>query len=295
MTISVAQVKKLLQSADIKPRKSLGQNFLVNSALLEFLVRSARIDPSSVVLEVGCGLGNLTQLLLQQAFAVVGVEIDAKLAQLAKDNVSDHNNLHLLVTDVLAKGAVVDKVLSLIDRLCRQDGPRTWQLVANLPYNVASPLLVELAYRKSNPPKSMSFTVQKEVADRLAAAPGCKAYGPLTVLIQAAGQVKILRRVGPAAFYPRPKVESAMVRIDLLNPSRFPIRDRDAFRTLVSRLFRHRRKTIQSGWIRKLPPQRQAAALEACKQTGIDVSNRPERVTVQQYISLSNTLAAEKV
>ncbi len=292
MTATAKQIRQMLLAAGIRPRKSLGQHFLIDTNLMNCLIQAARIDPKIVILEVGCGVGNLTELLLERAAAVLAVEIDRNIAHIAKANLSKYNNLHLLVGDIIIKGAINNKVLELIEPLTGQ-GERAWAMVANLPYNIASPLIINLAYLTRNRPAYLCFTVQKEVADRLAADPPGKVYGPLSVLIQAMGQVDVLRRLGPAVFYPRPKVSSAMVRVDLVSDEKSRVYNPRQFRRIVSAVFMHRRKTIQSGWIKPLAAERGAAALAACKLAEIDVSHRPGQIAVRQYIGLANALAQD--
>ena len=292
MTATAKQIRQMLQAAGIRPRKSLGQHFLVDTNLINCLIQAAPIDPKTMILEVGCGVGNLTEPLLERAAAVLAVEIDRNLANIAKANLSKYNNLHLLVVDIITKGAINKTVQEHIELLTVPAG-RTWAMVANLPYNIASPLIINLAYMTRNRPAYLCFTVQKEVADRLAAAPPGKIYGALSVLIQAMGQVDVLRRLGPAVFYPRPKVNSAMVRVDLISAEKSRVYDPAKLRRIVSAVFLHRRKTIRSGWIKPLAADRGAAALAACKSADIDISHRPGQIAVRQYIALANALAQD--
>jgi len=293
MPLTATELKQMLRSAGLRPRKALGQHFLIDPNLLRCLAEAAGLDPQTVVLEVGCGPGNLTELLLDAGMTVVAVEIDTRLAAIAAANLRAYSNLHLLTTDILSKVRLDRRVVELLDRLIGRADCKDWALVANLPYNVASPLLIELAYLPENPPKSMCFTVQREVADRLAAKPGTKAYGPLTVLIQALFEVRLLRRVGPAAFYPPPAVGSAMVRLDSITTARKSIYDLKKFRELVNLVFRHRRKTIATGWIKRLDEAKRAQAVQACKAAGIDVSIRAESIAVPQFVIISNALSSE--
>ena len=235
------EIRALLAAAGLRPQKRHGQHFLVDGNLMRRLVEEADLRPADTVLEVGAGLGNLTQLLVERAGWVVAVEIDAAIADLARRRLADAANLDLLVTDILAdKHHIAPAVLETVAKR-RQACGGPWKLVANLPYAAATPLMAELV-QADPPPERLIFTVQEEVAARLAAKPGTRAYGPVGVLVQAVADVEILRRLPPSIFWPKPKVYSAMVRIRPSAERRGRIKDMAAFRKIVEGLFGHRRK-----------------------------------------------------
>jgi len=288
-----SEIRAILATAGLQPRRRLGQHFLIDSNLLHILVEEADLSARDVVLEVGAGVGNLTELLLDAAAWVVAVEIDPDLAAVARERLAGAANLDLLVADALAdKHHVSPAVLAAARARLAETGGRL-KLVANLPYSAATPLVVELLLEEPTP-ALMLFTVQEEVARRLAAEPATRPYGPVSVVVQALAQVEVLRRLGPTVFWPRPEVWSAMVRIRPIPARRRRIADLVVFRRVVEGLFRHRRKRAP----RSLaladpggePAEAWAARLEAA---GLDPLARGETYSVDQIIRLANVVAGK--
>jgi len=201
---TISEIRALVEERGLRPRQRWGQNFLHDKNQLGKLVAAAELQPGQLVLEVGPGTGTLTEALLDAGAEVVACEIDAGLAQIVEDRLGDR--LTLIRGDCLERGrrpapAIVEAV-----------GGRRFKLVANLPYQVASPLMVALLLDHPNC-AGQYVTIQKEVGDRLLALPGVKAYGALGVMVQVFAEVRRIGTVGPACFWPQPKVTSAMVAI----------------------------------------------------------------------------------
>ena len=287
------EIKALLAEAGLRPEKRYGQHFLIDGNLMRMLVDEADLGPADTVLEVGPGVGNLTELLVERAGRVVAVEIDPAIAEVARTRLAGVANLDFLVTDILAnKHTVAPEVLDLAEahRLAC-GGPL--KLVANLPYQAATPLVAELVMR--DPPlERLVFTVQEEVAARFAAEPGTSDYGPVGVIVQALGKVEVLRRLGPSVFWPRPKVWSAMVRIRPDAACRKRIRDLALFRRTIHGLFVHRRKraarSLSLADAAEGSPETWAACLKAA---GLDPEARGETYTVDEIVRLANSLAGD--
>jgi 16S rRNA (adenine1518-N6/adenine1519-N6)-dimethyltransferase len=285
------EIKALLAEAGLRPEKRYGQHFLIDGNLMRMLVDEADLGPADTVIEVGPGIGNLTELLVERAGRVVAVEIDPAIAEVARTRLAGVANLDFLVLDVLAnKHTVAPEVLDLAEahRLAC-GGPL--KLVANLPYQAATPLVAELVMR--DPPlERLVFTVQEEVAARFAAEPGTSDYGPVGVIVQALGKVEVLRRLGPSVFWPRPKVWSAMVRIRPDAARRKRIRDLALFRRTIHGLFVHRRKraarSLALADAAGASPETWAARLKAA---GLDPEARGETYTVDEIVRLANSLA----
>ena len=285
------EIKALLAEAGLRPAKRYGQHFLIDGNLMRMLVDEADLGPADTVIEVGPGIGNLTELLVERAGRVVAVEIDPAIAEVARTRLAGVANLDFLVTDILAdKHTVAPEVLDLAEahRLAC-GGPL--KLVANLPYQAATPLVAELVMR--DPPlERLVFTVQEEVAARFAAGPGTSDYGPVGVIVQALGKVELLRRLGPSVFWPRPKVWSAMVRIRPDAARRKRIRDLALFRRTIHGLFVHRRKraarSLSLADAAEGSPETWAARLKAA---GLDPEARGETYTVDEIVRLANSLA----
>ncbi|MDP6381119.1 MAG: 16S rRNA (adenine(1518)-N(6)/adenine(1519)-N(6))-dimethyltransferase RsmA, partial [Phycisphaerae bacterium] len=242
MVQTQTEIQTLLENAGIHPSRRFGQNFLIDGNLMNILVASADLAALDVVLEVGAGTGNLTELLAARAGCVISVEVDAGLAEIARDRLAGAANVEILHTDVLKSKHHIDSgLMARVSERLAEGAGRRFKLVANLPYSVASPLLAELLLHRPVP-VLMVFTVQMEVAERIAASPGSRTYGPLAVILQALGAVEIIRRLPASVFWPRPRVSSAMVRIVPSDEKRGRIRDIPLFRTVIEGLFGYRRK-----------------------------------------------------
>ncbi len=272
---SLADIKALLAAHGLAPKHRLGQNFLHDPRKYALLMAAADIRPDDQVLEVGPGTGALTEHLLQAQARVLAVEIDADLEPILRQRLAGFGDrFHLIIADILAGKHQIDaRVLAAVTA-----GGRPFKLIANLPYNVASPLLVNLAVDHPLMTRAVVM-VQKEVADRLAAGPGGKDYGPLGILVQALCTVQVVGKLPPGCFWPPPQVDSAVVR--LVRRDRPLTANPPALAALVHRLFHQRRKQIGTilGRGTPLPP-------------GILPTARPETLTLEQLVQLSETLSA---
>ncbi len=233
------------EEVGIRPKSQHGQNFLIDLNLLELIASTAALEPHDVVLEVGTGTGSLTAITAPQVAEVVTVEVDPQMHQLASEELFEHRNVTLLLKDALAgKHRLDPELLELLAAKTAVDPRRRLKLVANLPYHVATPLISNLLALPT-PPTSMTVTIQKELAERIVAAPGTKDYGALSVWVQCQCRAEIARIMPPSVFWPRPKVESAILRIDVDDERRQAIPDREYFHQFVRKLFLHRRKFLR--------------------------------------------------
>ena len=234
------------ETLGIHPRGKLGQNFLIDLNLLHLLHESAQLDKNDVVLEVGTGTGSLTGAMALEAGRVVTVEVDPTMHEMAKQEHWDKDNIRFLFADILEnKNRLNTNVLNVLrEELANNPGFR-FKLCANLPYQIATPLMSNLLLTDI-PPHSMTVTIQKEVGDRIVARPHTKDYGALAVWMQAQCDCRIVRIMPPSVFWPRPKVDSAIVQCVYNEKKRAKIPNLKFFHEFVRALFFHRRKFIRS-------------------------------------------------
>jgi len=278
----------------IRPRTPLGQNFLIDLNLLDLLLETAQIGPDDVVLEVGTGTGSLTALMATLAAAVVTVEVDHRLFQLASEELINFDNVVMLQTDALKnKNRLTPAVLDAVAAQLDAAPSRRFKLVANLPYNVATPILSNLL-ALDRPPVSMTATIQKELAERIAAAPGCKDYGALSVWMQSQCRVEIVRVLPPSAFWPRPKVSSAFIQIAIDEALRGRIPDRAFFHEFVRAMFFHRRKFVRSELLSAVKNRLDKPAVDRLLAAQeIEPTVRAEELGVEKFLALCEAVRAE--
>ena len=236
----------------IEPATRHGQNFLIDLNLQQIIVDAAELTGDDVVLEVGTGTGSLTAMMAQRAAAVVTVEIDAHLFELASELLLDYDNVTMLQFDALKNKNQFDpRLMEAVGRRLAEKPGRRFKLAANLPYNIATPILSNLLLTE-HVPRRMVATIQKELADRIVAQPWSKDYGALSAWMQCQATTEIVRIMPPSVFWPVPKVDSAIVRITIDEARRAAIPDRQFFHQFVKTIFLHRRKFLRANVVSAL-------------------------------------------
>lgn len=282
MASLLTETRHLLITHGLRPRKRLGQSFLVDRTTLQKIVERGGLQRDDRVLEIGAGVGTLTKALAERCRRVIAIEIDPGLYRILEEVLEGRPHVILVHGDALH--------LDFGPFLGEERG---WKVIANLPYSIAAPLLGRLL-GLSHHFSLFLLMMQEEVAERLMASPGEKAYGSLTVLAQYYTDVRVVARVPRAAFYPKPRVDSVLTRLDVLPTPRVTPGDPTLFFGLVRAAFAHRRKTLknaltQSGWI---PLDRQKIQ-GVLTRAGIDPSRRGETLSLQEFQILTDEVVAE--
>lgn len=277
-----SDLQRLLAAAGAAPRKRHGQCFLIDRNLMCKLVESAEIRPGDWVLEVGCGGGSLTSILASVCSRVIAVDIDPAMIAIAGEHLADRGNVTLIHADALrTKSTLADEVISAM-RAARREAAGRGMLVANLPYDIATSLVVNLLIGEIGIDR-MCFTVQAEVADRFLAHAATSDYGPVSIVAQTFTVGRRIAKVPPQAFWPSPKVESAMVRLDARGDDEIIVRDRADFAAFLRGAFQTRRKTLGHIFGRMPAGEKLVAKLG---EIGLTTLSRPGEVAVEAWQTL---------
>ena len=276
--ITIEFLKKF--NFDIK--KKFGQNFLIDSHVLNKIVDAAEITDEDTVLEIGPGIGTLTQYLAESAKKVVAVEIDRDAVEVLKATLSPYDNITVINKDILKTD---------INRLSMEynDG-KPFKVVANLPYYITTPIIMSLLEDKA-PISSITVMVQKEVADRMDAEPGSKEYGALSLAVQYYADTYLAANVPPNCFMPRPNVGSAVIKLTLHDEKPVSVNDEKLMFKLIRASFNQRRKTLQNGIANdKTLTFAKEDVSGALEELGISPSIRGEKLSLEEFAELSNFL-----
>lgn len=273
---------EVLQKYHFNFQKKFGQNFLIDTGVLDRIIQAAEITKEDCVLEIGPGIGTMTQYLAESAREVVAVEIDHNLIPILEDTLSDYPNVTIINDDILK----VD-----INRIVKErNGGRPIKVVANLPYYITTPIIMGL-FENHVPLKSITIMVQKEVAERMQVGPGTKDYGALSLAVQYYAEPKLVANVPPNCFIPRPGVGSAVIRLTRHETPPVQVQDEKMLFAIIRASFNQRRKTLVNGLGNaaqlRVSKEQVAAALE---QMGLPVTIRGEALTLRQFAELSERL-----
>ena len=273
---------EVLQKYGFHFQKKFGQNFLIDEHVLDKIIRAAGVTKDDMVLEIGPGIGTMTQYLAEAAREVVAVEIDKNLIPILADTLQDYDNVTVINEDILK----VDIAALAAER----NGGRPIKVVANLPYYITTPIIMGL-FEKQVPIDNITVMVQKEVADRMQAGPGTKDYGALSLTVQYYAEAYIAANVPPNCFIPRPGVGSAVIRLTCHKEPPVQCQDPALLFKLIRASFNQRRKTLQNGLNNssELSYSKEQIA-QAIESLGWNPSVRGEALTLQQFAQLAEAL-----
>lgn len=272
----------VLQKYNFVFQKKFGQNFLIDTHVLDKIIRSAEITSEDMVLEIGPGIGTMTQYLAQAAGKVIAVEIDKALIPILEDTLDGFENVRVLNEDILK--------VDIAELAERENGGRPIKVVANLPYYITTPIIMGL-FENHVPVKSITVMVQKEVADRMQVGPGTKDYGALSLAVQYYAKPYIVANVPPNCFMPRPKVGSAVIRLEAYENPPVQVEDEKLMFRIIRASFNQRRKTLANGLKNSPELHFTKEQIEgAIERLGRGSSVRGEALTLEEFAALSNDL-----
>ncbi len=265
MTPTLAQItKELLASYNRLPRKRLGQHFLVDPQVLQRIINAAELNSDDLVIEIGSGLGVVTTELAKLAHHVIAIEIDKELVRICKDVLASFNNVSFESKDILKAD------------LTRLALGRKYKVVGNLPYYITAPIISRILEAKDKPELAVVM-VQKEVAERMASAPGSKKYGSFSIFVQYHAEVSLNSLVSKSSFYPWPEVGSAVVVLKPYQGPKYRVKSKKRFFEIVHAAFQQRRKMLRS-----------SLKNFNLKNSGIDLQRRPEQLSLDEFAALAN-------
>ena len=272
----------VLQKYQFNFQKKFGQNFLIDTGILEEIIEAAQITKDDFVLEIGPGIGTMTQYLCEAARAVVAVEIDTNLIPILKDTLAEYNNVDVLNEDILKVN---------ISKLAEEkNNGKPIKVVANLPYYITTPIIMGL-FESHVPIDSITIMVQKEVADRMQVGPGTKDYGALSLAVQYYAKPYIVANVPPNCFMPRPNVGSAVIRLTRHEKPPVEVEDEKLMFRIIRASFNQRRKTLANGLNNSpeihLPKE---VIQESIVSLGVPENIRGEALSLEQFAELSNEI-----
>ena len=276
MEINDIKTAELVKKYNFKFSKSLGQNFLIDDSVPRDIVEGAEVNEDDLVIEIGPGVGTLTAKLLNRAKKVIAIELDNDLIPILNNEIGDNPKFSLIHNDALKVN---------FNEIIGEE--KSVKLVANLPYYVTTPIIVKLLKEKYNF-KSLTIMIQKGVAERMNAEPGNKDYGALSLLVQYYCDTKIIRKVPPQCFIPRPKVDSIVIKLDKLETPRVNVENEKLFFDIIRNSFNMRRKTLWNG-VKNigLPKEKLEVAFE---EADVDPKRRGETLTIEEFALLSDKI-----
>lgn len=286
-------IRSTLKKFNLRPTKSLGQNYLIDNNILMGIVEASELTREDLVLEIGPGLGSLTTELAESAGMVVAVEIDKRLIPVLNHNLKEFSNIKIINGDIM-KFNVVEELSKIVTANGGDFSTASLKIVANLPYYITTPVVMKFL-ESSIDAKTMVFMVQKEVADRMVAKPGTKDYGALSVAVQYYSKASVIIEVPPQSFIPQPDVYSSVVKLEIYKTPPVDLHDQELFFRVVKAAFGQRRKTLvnamnNAGYFNINKEELK----EIIISKGIDENQRGETLSIVQFAQISNSIFEKK-
>lgn len=279
--VNPSSTKELLKQFNFRMTKRLGQNFLIDKSILDKIIEGAELTKDDYVLEIGPGMGSMTQKLCESAAKVVAVEIDRNLLPVLQVTLSEYDNVTVINGDILK--------LNLKETLQEHFGDRKVKVVANLPYYITTPIIMKLLEEKLNL-QSITIMVQKEVGDRIKAAPGGKEFGALSVAVQYYAKPSQVLLVPPHSFIPQPEVDSIVLKLDILSKPAVEVESESLFFRVVKASFGQRRKTLLNALNAGNLGLSKEQLKELLSSVDIDENRRGETLSLQEFANITNKL-----
>lgn len=277
------RTKEILDKYGFAFKKSLGQNFLIDVNVLENIIRHAGINKATGAIEIGPGMGALTEQLAIHADKVAAFEIDQRLLPILDETLADYDNVEIIHQDILK--ADVNEVI----KEHFKEG-QDIHVVANLPYYITTPILMKLVHDRL-PVTSLTVMIQKEVAERMSAVPNTKSYGSLSIAVQYYTEARVVMNVPKQVFMPQPNVDSSILQLVIREEPPVQVNDEEFFFELIQASFAQRRKTLRNNLNRFLQNRLEKQEVESVlEEAGIDGNRRGETLTMEEFATLSNTL-----
>lgn len=274
----------ILQKYHFNFQKKLGQNFLIDTKVLERIIEASDISKDDCVLEIGPGIGTMTQYLAEKAGEVIAVEIDKALIPILEDTLKEYDNVTVINNDILKVD--INKIVN------EKNNGQPIKVVANLPYYITTPIIMGL-FESHVPLKSITVMVQKEVADRMQVGPGTKDYGALSLAVQYYAKPEVVANVPPNCFIPRPNVGSAVIRLTRYEKPPVMAEDEHFMFSLIRASFNQRRKTLINGLLNAGLGLSKENIIHALESMQLSLTIRGEALTLEQFAKLSNLLKKE--
>jgi 16S rRNA (adenine1518-N6/adenine1519-N6)-dimethyltransferase len=273
---------EVLQKYNFNFQKKFGQNFLINTGVLEDIIEASEITKDDFVVEIGPGIGTMTQYLCENAREVLAVEIDTNLIPILKDTLKEYDNVEVINQDILKID--INKIAE------EKNNGRPIKVVANLPYYITTPIIMGL-FESHVPVESITIMVQKEVADRMQTGPGSKEYGALSLAVQYYSNPKIVLNVPPSCFMPQPKVGSAVIKLTCHNNPPVEVDNEKMLFKVIRASFNQRRKTLANG-LKNYGgiPLSKEQIQESIEELGVEANIRGEKLSLEQFAQLSNII-----